>query len=300
MLTADSIKLQPNLAHLTDDDIAAITALSKHDEDALMSVKTKEWYDKWDAAILEKTGIPKLPREQAFDYFGRAYGEKTKDLGVVETSKQTIADLQLEIAELKEGKIDKSTQKKITDLQSELALAKTDIAAKEKAISDKENELLTERQDAKLNAAMAKMTFKPDTAIDASVKETFIKDAKTKLLAEATLEIVDGAEQWRDSKGEIIRNPKNGNAPITTEELLQAKLTPILDTGRQASGAGSSNPKGQGASLSPTIQAANQIEFNTKATDYLIAQGVERGTKEFTTGLTKLREDNGAKALPMQ
>jgi len=301
-ITGDLIKQQTIDTPFTDSQIALIEKLSQNVEDQVIHDKTKEWYDQWDQTIRDASGIQKEAREKASDYAKRAFAALKSENQELVTFKAKAKELETEIATLKDGKIDAATTQKITDLKAELASVKqtyqTQLQEKENALAEKEKALLSEKEESAFAMAIGTFQFKKDEQSSA-LKEIAIKQAKADLKAEATLDIVDGKQVWRDKTGQIIRNPKNGNEPATTADLLLPKLTPVIDQGRKAAGTGTNGAAGAGQASNFAPTAKTRTDFDRQAGEFLLAQGLERTNPEFATKLTELRKEFDAQALPV-
>lgn len=301
-ITGDLIKQQQTDTPFTDSQIALIERLSQNSEDQAFHDKTKEWYNQWDQTIFEASGVQKEAREKASDYAKRAFTTLKSEIQELATFKTKAKELETEIATLKDGKIDAATTQKITDLNAELTSLKqthqAQLQEKENALAEKEKALLNERVETQFATALNGISFKKDETT-AALKDIAIQNAKQTLLAEATMDTQDGKLVWRDKTGQIIRNPKNGNEPATTADLLLPKLTPVIDQGRKAGGTGTAGASG-GASVSgfaPT--AKTKTEFYTQASDYLIAKGEDRTNPDFAKKLTELSKEFNAQDLPV-
>lgn len=302
-ITADLIKQQESLKDLTADQIKAIETLSKNDEDAVIHSKRGEFYNQFDKEIHESSGFPKEGHERASDYAKRVLAAQKSQIEELSTYKTKVGTLEEKIKTLEEGKVDAATTKKIKDLTDELASLKEthqkQIQEKDTLLTEKEKALISEKEETEFAAALMGVNFKKDETAT-SLKDLAIKNAKDQLRAEATLDIVDGKQVWRDKKGEIIRNPKNGNEPATTADLLLPKLTPIVDQGRKVAGNGGSAPQGGGSGgegFHPT--AKTKTEFYTQADDYLVKMGFDRTTPEFAVKRTELSKEFNAQELPV-
>lgn len=302
-ITEDLIKQQDHLKDLTADQIKAIETLSRNEEEQVIHSKRGDWYKQFDQTILDESGIPKEGAEKATDYAKRVLAAQKSQIAELTTYKTKVADLTTEIATLKDGKVDAATTRKIQDLQTELASLKEthqqELQAKETALTEKEKALILEKTETQFAAALAGISFKKDETTTA-LKDMAIANAKAQLLTEATMDIVDGKTVWRDKKGDIIRNPKNGNEPSTTADLLLPKLAPVIDAGRKITGTGGQGAEG-GASgstgFNPT--AKTKTEFYTQASDHLVKLGVDRTTPEFATKLGELSKEFNAQELPV-
>lgn len=302
-ITADLIKQQDTLKDLTDDQIKAIETLSRNDEETVVHLKRGEFYNQFDKEILEYSGYPKEGHERAADYAKRVLAAQKAQIEELSTYKTKVGELQTQITSLKDGKVDAATTQKIKDLESELATVKDthqkEIQAKEALLTEKEKALLSEKEETAFASAIAQFKFKADET-SASLKEIALRQAKADLKAEATLDVVDGKQVWRDAKGEIIRNPKNGNEPATTADLLMPKLAPVIDQGRKVTGTGGKGAEGSTFSATGfTPTAKTKTEFYSQAQDYLVAQGVDRTTPEFSKKLTELSTEFKAQELPV-
>lgn len=301
-ITGDLIKQQTIDTPFTDSQIALIEKLSQNVEDQVIHDKTREWYSQWDQTILDASGIQKEAREKASDYAKRAFAALKSENQELVTFKAKAKELETEIATLKDGKIDAATTQKITDLKAELASLKqthqAQLQEKENALAEKEKALLAERVETQFASALNGVSFKKDET-SAALKDIAIQNAKQTLLAEATMDTQDGKLVWRDKDGNIIRNPKNGNEPATTADLLLPKLTPVIDQGRKAAGTGTNGAAGAGQASNFAPTAKTRTDFDRQAGEFLLAQGLERTNPEFATKLTELRKEFDAQALPV-
>lgn len=302
-ITEELIKQQDLLKDLSADQIKAIETLSRNDEDAVIHTKRGDWYKQFDQTILDTSGIPKEGAEKASDYAKRVLAAQKAQIEELSTYKSKVTDLQTEIATLKEGKVDAVTTQKIKDLQTELAAVKDahqkELQAKDTLLTEKEKAILSEKEETEFAAALSGITFKKDETTTA-LKDIAIKQAKADLKAEATLDIVDGKQVWRDKKGDIIRNPKNGNEPMTTAELLLPKLAPVVDPGRKVTGTGGKGAEGNGGSSNGfTPTAKTKSEFYDQADEYLMKMGFDRTSPDFAAKRTELSKEFNAQDLPV-
>jgi len=303
-LLKDKIRdLNPVLATLTDEQLVAIETASLNDEDAVIHKKRGEWYKTFDEKLLETSGIEKLPGEKASDYLARVtkqLKEAADAAGNYQTEINSLKEAKTALEkQISEGDTSAATKKQLKDLNDELAslkdLHKKALEDKDKEIQAKSAEMQDYMVESEFGMAVAGLEFKET---DAMIKKAMLKEARESLLAEATMDTENGRKVWRDKDGNILRNPQNNNEPFTTIELLAPKLAPILDTGREVKGPGI-KPDPAKPQIPGRIVAKTQVEFTEKATDYLIAKGVERGTEEFTKQFGELRAAHKASELPL-
>ena len=105
---------------------------------------------------------------------------------------------------------------------------------------------------------------------------------------------------FRDQNGVIQNNKENGLNPFTAAELIKKELTPILDQGRQQTGAGS-KPGASNANGSLSVSGARtQAEAAEAITTQLMSLGIARGTNEFQAKLDEAWKENNISELPIR
>lgn len=189
--------------------------------------------------VKELTGIDKLnPDEKYFDYMKRAFTE----------TKKAHTKLEAELTELK-SKGDPSSQEKAR------------IGQLEKAIKDKNDEILTIKQAGQKELSETKATYEiknvlavlrasykpgiPQLAID-SVEEKVTNALKN------SIQIKDGKTVVVDTEGDVVLDKSNFQ-PVTVESKARELLGDVIDPGRQQQGAGG-GPK----SIAPGAQGNGQ------------------------------------------
>lgn len=320
MLTAELLKAQTELAELPETAIAKIVSMSKIDEDTVIGNKVADIYNRLDADIEKASGLKKNTSEKTYEFAQRALKE-VKEAGSSEIQSQ-LATLQTEKAELekkiKNGDLDGAAKKKLEELESKLTdkegelkqwkqKHKDDIGAKEKELEAAMNEAMGVRVDYQFQAALSGLKLKDDATIPRDVKEAYIHTAKQAILSELKPEFIDdgnGGKVMVFKKGEEIqRNRDNGLQPVTAADLLSQRLAPIIDTGRQATGAGTKAGAPAAGHANGTLQlsgARTQVEAVEQISQHLLSQGIAKGTVEFHEKLSEISTENNVPALPFQ
>lgn len=312
MLKKDDLKKSTVLSTLTDEQLEAIQTLSANDEQVVIHAKRGEFYNDRDADIYAVFGVEKLPQEKATDYFKRSaevkISEATKaasdKLKKIEAEK---ADLEKQIAD---GNGSEAIKRKLADKDSEIESWKakytTDIEAKNKEVTDRENMLKTTTAKAELDKAKIGLKFKPDELFPKAEREFYINSIDNAILAELTPDKDEstGKTIWRDTKGEIVRSkdPNKHNSPIEIAEIYAQRLLPVLDQDRKVTGTGGkgSETRTNTAGL-PIISAKSQVDASEQITKHLLQKGVERGTPQFDLEFKAVKEANPEiAALPFQ
>ena len=320
MLTVDLLKSQTELAALPEDALKKIASMSEIDEGTVIGNKIADIYNRLDADIEKASGLKKATSEKTYEFAARAIGESKKN-GGTELQSQLDA-LKAEKAELekkiKAGDGDGALKTQLATLEKELADTKNlvkqwkdkhkeDVDAKEQALTKAQQELLETNVDREFDLAETDFKFNP--AIPQEAIDAFKKTAKKELFAELTPDFIDpgtGKKTLVFKKGEEVqRNKENGLQLFTAKELWQAKLTPILDKGKQATGAGT-KPGAPGAANAGSSVDLSSVKTKVEATEvignHLVAQGIARGTNDFNDKMTEIKESNKdvIEALPFK
>ena len=296
------------LSGLTDEQFNAIVEMSRNDENIVIGTKIGELHGKYDADVLESTGIAKNNGEKSYDYVKRVLGEYKGKLDKAEANKSELKASQAKIAELQE-KLEKGGD---ATLVQQLKDSKTLVAQLQDQV--KTNTL----EFAKLQAQMAEdvknvhvdYAFKSATqglkfkaGITDNVKNIMLNSAKEEILAKGVPEVLEengvSSLVFRDANGQILTNKKNNLNPYTLSELLmETSIADILETGKKQVGGGTEpNKQGNGT---PTfaLNAKTQVEATAEIDNYLLSIGLTRTSTEFFKQRNQLWNESGAKELP--
>lgn len=313
MLTTEIIRANTELQGLTDEQVAAITALSENDENSVIAKKTGEIYGALDADILAVTGVEKNGTEKTYDYAKRVLGDfKTKAEGATALNTQ-IASLTKEKARLEkviaEGGNDKETTKQLNQAKADLASVTkqyTELSTKyEQAEQKHQSELFGLKIQGELDAASKGLKFKAN--LPESVTAVILAQAVEKVKG-MNPEYIDNGNggkilAFKDAQGAVLRNPSNQLNPFTASELLNKEL--------ETMGVLAPNKPIQGGGTKPVIQggqhgdvvvdisgARTRNEAYEAITQSLMQQGLVYGSKEFDEAMSKAWKDNNISALP--
>lgn len=312
-LTPEVIKANPELATLSDAQLAAISTLSVNDENQVINTKIGELHGRYDEDVKSVTGVEKNNGEKSYDYVKRVLGDfKSKIAGASEFQTK-VAGYENEIANLKQqisaGKGDDVIRQQLKDAQAELATLKNQYEADKQAWGSKEKEFsqqITSIQvDAQFEKANAGIKFK--AGYPESVQKTLLSSAKSTILKNYKPDWVevDGNRimVFRDAKGEIVRNKTNSLNPYTAQELISEQLKDVVDPGKKVTGGGTENPGGStggNVDILDIAGAKTQIQADEIIVKYLMQIGETRGSASFSDKQKKLREENGVNKLPIR
>lgn len=317
-LTSELLKGNAATAGLTDEQINAITEMSRNDETAVIGQKTGEIYGGLDADILAASGIAKNGTEKTYDYAKRVIGDMKAQAGDAQAKQATIDTLTREKARLEkviaDGGGDAETKKQLTQAQKDLAaITKNYTDLKAEFDTAKENhtkEIFGMRLDTELEKATGAIKFKAD--LPETVTRVLLTNAKSIVRGMNPDYIDDGKGgkvlAFMGSDGAVMRNPENNLNPYTATELVMRELKNmgVLETGKQTSGSGSTGGQGgQGGGATGTIDlsgAKTQSDADDLITKALLSQGLTVASDAFYTAKQKAWADNKdfIKTLPVR
>lgn len=316
MLTKEIIKSDAKLADLTDEQVAAITGLSKADEDVVIGKKTRDFWDDLDRDIKEVTGKDKPSGMKTYDFLKSTLTEMKTSSSSSNELKDKITALEAKKVELEkaieEGKADPALKSKIKDLEKKVAdndqvitNLRNDIVEKEKDYQSKlESEVLKNedyRFDSTFNKALVGVKFKD--GLDKTVIDDVIARAKEKTKATGKREFTvdDQGNQtiiFRDENDIILTNKEDGQRPYTAQSVFLQNLAGIIDGGKNQPGGGGGNKKPEASSTIDLSGAKTKGEAVEAISQYLVANGIAAGSREFTEQQTKLYSENKVGELP--
>ena len=308
MIAADAA-----LAGLTEEQIGAITLLSKNDEEVVIGNRFREVYNQLDATIAKETGIARNGDEKTYLYLERAAKILAAKANSVDGLNSKIADLTKE-----RDKLQKALEEGGDDaVKKQLAQATKDLDAVRKQYDtlkgdydkmkgDHAAELLNIQVDNVIANSMTGLKFKqefPQESVDILVAQA---KANVKAMSPEFVDDGKGGKKlvFKGANGEIARNPENHTEPYTAAELLQKELKAmgILDEGRKQQGAGTEAPRqkgGTGTTIDLSM-ARTQVQATEIIADSLMRQGMRKGTKEYEDAMLEAFKENNVQSLPME
>ena len=294
MLTTEVIKT----LGVSDDIAEKIATLSANDENAVIGKKLADVHSQYDADVYSTTGIQREQSEKTYDYVKRVLSKFKTEVGELPTVKSSLQKLEQEKKELEEtiksGKGSEAISQQLKDAQSMIdSLKKTNettIAELTNKFKEKEAEVSTIKVNSVFEKSLASIKLKEEYTD--SIKDILINNAKSTILASYKTDWVDGKMIFRDSNGEIVRNPNNLQNPYTAEELLKENLKDALfvETDKSGGGTGGKNP--DTGDILDISSAKDQYQADEIFSKYLMKKGYSRGSVDFDVAFTKLRKDN--------
>lgn len=309
MLTGDTV-----LGSLTEEQMQAVCALSKNDEEAVIGGRFREVYNQLDETIARETGIARNGDEKTYLYLERAARELAKKANSVEGLNNRISELTRERDKLKkvidDGSQDEALRKQLAQAQADLDNVRGEYE-KLRGETDQMRqahaaEIMGLQIDNEIRGAMGGIKFKAD--LPQSVTDILLKQAIEKVKGMNPEFVDDGAGGkklvFRNADGSEMRNKDNHLYPYTAAELIanELKALGVLDEGRKAQGAGTGpiHQGGGGAQVYDVSMARTQSEAYEIIASQLMKQGMVNGSKEFDTAITEAMKADNVRALPIQ
>jgi len=173
--------------------------------------------------------------------------------------------------QLKTGKMDEVAKVKIDELTSEVKrLEGLHKKAKDEwnaGLERERGEFRSTRIKAELNHALLGFKFLDRAIIADDVRDTYINKTISELAQIADFD-ESGKLIFRDAEKMVMRN--KDNAVVTPSELLEAKLSSILDKGKQQPGLGArDNGKGRSDEAQTDVVVPTTVNTKTKLTAFL-------------------------------
>jgi hypothetical protein len=200
-----------------EEDSAFLDNFKQSEVDKLLGEKVSELHSRYDADILEVTGLKRDPKEKTYEFNKRLLRDFNSKLKTYEDK----------IQELSKGGDPKNADR-IRELEGVIEQIKS---AKEKEVSDAKMEIITYKTRTEFDKALSVLPVDPS-----------IPERARKALVETTVSELMSASEWRedglvfkDEKGEVLRN-KQTYKPLTSEELLTERLGDILKKDRKLPG----------------------------------------------------------------
>lgn len=308
MLTLDMLRANSVFSALTQEQLEAIAAMSKNDEEVTIGRRIGELHGSYDNDIFSVTAVAKNDGEKSYDYLKRVlndYKSKASDREQLKNklreSEQKVQDLQKQVdggnAEI---------SKQLKDEKDLTASLRKQLDAKTAALTEAEKsyneKLLDYRVNAAFDTVFGGLTFRQD--ITEPVKEAMKLAAKNEVKSKGSLSFDEARNELvlRNANGEIVRNQANNMNPYTLEELV--KETSIKDILQQQKVGGGTKPPTGGSvnvdNLLDLSSAKTQADADDIISSHLSAKGFNIESPEYWEQFTQLRNDNNVASLPMQ
>lgn len=293
MLTTTILKANEALNGLSDDQLNVIATLSANDENSVIGERIGQLHGQYDNDVLSVAGINKNQGEKSYDYVKR----------VIKDFKEKSSALEQEVNKLKiaapeESQKVKDALDKFNALQSQYHNEKSDW---EKKYNDSINGLNEYKLGVEFNMATSAFKFKPE--FTDSIKDALVNVAKSNVLKSyiPSWETVNDSEVlvFRQSNGEIARNPENKLEPYTAKDLLKLQLKDAIDTTNKVGG-GTTPPKVENDGLISISNAKSQIEADEIIVKHLLEEGYTRLSADFAAKQKDLRLKYGVDKLKLR
>lgn len=315
MLTVETLRQNPSLAGLSEEQLSAIAEMSKNDENTVIGTRIGTLHGQYDQDILSITGIKKKDGEKSYDYAKRVLGEyKTKAEASkalqdeLTAAKASVAELQ---SKLEKGAGDEAIARQLKDAKAQVTQLQAQLKTKETELTAKQAEFDASLKNVHVDYAFQAVTsgLKFKAGITEPIQKTLLGAAKTEILSKGTPDFIDDASGnkalvFRGADGNILNNPKNNLNPYTIQELvMETSLKDVIDTGRRQTGGGTRGDGAtgnNGANLFDLSGAKSQVEADNLIVKHLLSEGFTRDSLEFGEKLAEIRNENHVADLPLR
>ena len=259
-------------------------------KETVIAPKIKDVHDQYDKDIKEVTGIEREGNEKSYNYLKRAGGvlkEKADSVAGFETK---VTELE---AKIKDGSGDEQLKGKLTQAETDLANAKTLYKEGKDTWDSEKKTLESSHQKAGMSNILdrALMGIKFKEGMTKEVVDIVVDNVKNGLLDIA--EVVEGKMIFKDKEGITLVNKDNALNPYTPEEMLQSKLTDIIDVGRKIPGTGAT-PKvekdKEGKVISVNYIPGDAVHSLDDMHKDLVVKGFVQGSEEYKAAWAKYSE----------
>lgn len=311
-LTAELLKANAATSGLTDEQINAITEMSKNDESTVIGQRVGEIYGGLDADILATSGMEKNGTEKTYDYAKRVIGVLKEQGGEAVAQKAEIERLTKEVTRLNgvisSGGSDAETKKLLTQARADLANVTkefTDLKTKyDNSEAEHAKALMGVRMESEFAKASSGVQFKKD--LPKTVTDVLLQQAIAKVKG-MNPEYIDDGKGGKVlafmENGTPKRNPETNLQPYTASELVLKELKDmgVLEAARVQTGAGSGGGvETQSGGVVDISAAKTQSEAYEIIAKNLMAQGKAVGSKAFQEAMDKEWKDHNIKSLPIR
>ena len=313
MVTIETIKAIPALADLQENQVTEILSLVK--------ARVKEQNDRYDADIFKITGKEKPGGQHSYQHLEKVlndYVNTEKEYQSLKVQSETfstqIEQLKTEKGELESklkegGKGDAATkllEQKLVDKESEITNLKTTFETEKTTLQES---LQAEKQKniglqfgQSIDGYLMEKKVKYLQTIPETIREKMLKDARTEVLTQNKLDVLeDGKQVFRDTNGDIVWNKETGQH-MTPGEMYLSKISDLVDKGQKQEGAGTKPGKNGGVTGSLDLSSAKtKVEATKMIDEYLmVSEGLSKTDPKFSDRQVELYQGANLGDLPIK
>lgn len=317
MLTIEMLRQNASLSKLSDEQLTAISEMSRNDENAVIGTKIGALHGQYDTDVFGITGISKNGGEKSYDYVKRVLGEYKSQLESATTLQAQLTNAQSEVQKLKDklaaGAGDEAIKQQLKDAKAQVAQLQTQLTTRETEFAKAKAEFESKVNDVHIGYAFQAATngLKFKAGITEGVQKILLDSAKSEVLAKGTPDFIDDGKGgkvlvFRGADGNVLNNPANNLNPFTVEELvMQTSIKDVIDTGKQQLGTGTGPGSGDGSGSGGSnvldfTGVKNQIEADKIIEKHLLSNGLTRDSAEFAEQSLQIRSENKVADLPIR
>jgi len=307
------------LTGLTSEQINAVTAVSKVEEDTVIGSRTSTIYRDIDKDVRTVSGLDKNKAddgtlERTIHYIPRIikhFKEKAEKAGDTEklttdlaAANDKVKTLEKQIAD---GAGDEGLKTQNTDLTQKLTDAKSletqlrnqleeQKTGFEGQLADQQNVNSALRLKGMFNNTYREMKFKGEKAgITPAIRAAVIENAESQVSKLYEIEFPNAGGiifRNKDEKREIARDEKTMN-PHTTQSIIAPFLKDVLIVGQTQGGGGGAGTGNGGGATFLNLGGMNKVQADEAIENHIIqSEGIGKGTAIFQDRVMELRKEH--------
>ena len=265
----------------------------------------------YDRDFQEATGIEKPAGAKSYQFWKEQMAtlkKQAEEVGgglklQIDALKEENATLQ---AQVKAGKGGEALKQQLADQESLVKQLQKKLEAEKAEYANKLQEAEQQNKHLRIShefdRALTGVLFKSEKVIPVDVRETYVETVKSNILSQYQPDWESDGQGGKKlvfrKDGDIVRDPATMR-PLTPGDLLTKALEKILDTGKQAEGAGTGpSSNGQPPATISLAGAANQVQAYEAIHNSLLARGLATATQEYQQEFDKAWTENNVSSLP--
>jgi hypothetical protein len=258
-----------------------------------IGTKIGEVHGAYDKDFEEVLGVKKPDGVKSYAFWKEQAAKlkeaaSSSDPALLESIKNENAELKSKIENNEQAKYFKDMYESTKNSYSE------QLKEKEGVIQQFEQKQRTFTIEGELNKALN--SIKLNDSLPEDVKATYLQTVYSSLLSEAKI-LEDGSIVFYEN-GEPITNKKTANK-ATASEILNNKLKSIVAQAPTTTGGGGQESNGTKKSNVTFSNASTKLELQSLVETSLLADGLLKGTNDFTTKMDGILAEYG-KGLPLR
>lgn len=242
--------------------------------------KIGEVHGKYDEDFSEVFGVKKPDGVKSYQFWKEKASELKQKIATA--NPEQLAELKRQNEELQKKIESNDGAKHYKDLYESLQANFTnEKQTYESKLNELQNSIKMSSVERELNSAMSKLKF--NDSLPKELTDNFVKNVIGQIMSEA--QVMDDGSVFYYENGKAVVDPKTASK-VSAEQLLSMKLQSVLAKTEPIKGGGGQEPNpggGRSGGVSSSVSGAkSQTDLHIAITKELIANGVRKGTDDWT------------------